>query len=469
MSRSWKRLRRHFLGWTVGAAIFGFGIGASFDAFGQACDAPGVLSCDCEGCQAFLQGAAIDCDTPMSPSYPTPAYPIESPVQPISPDGMPTPADDSSEGVMPPTAPGDQPTIPSIQDMTSAPDSPFATPNMNAATPPIGGLASSLGTTSGFGGVPDMIGDFFGSGFRYGWIGGPDGTSIGAAGGDRRVKFAENNSPFPRNRVFFNYHNFNNAVTDPNGSDLDVNRYTFGVERAFYDNLLSAELRVPFAGTLSATPESGGSTSGTEFGNITLAFKGLLHQDECRAVSAGLAVVLPTGRDYIVGGDVVDNIFRNESVHLQPFLGLYYAPRPKVFTQFFSQLDFDTQGNGVTVAGISDTLREQTLMFMDLSVGYWLHKNPRARYFRSIAPMLELHYSTSLESQGYGAFEGVSINSGSTIFIQDRRKDVLNLTGGLFFDLTQMTTVKVGAIVPLRTGFDKQFDAEFGVQVSRRY
>jgi hypothetical protein len=36
------------------------------------------------------------------------------------------------------------------------------------------------------------------------------------AGGDRRFKISENNSPFPQDRIFFNYHHFHNAVVDVN-------------------------------------------------------------------------------------------------------------------------------------------------------------------------------------------------------------------------------------------------------------
>lgn len=360
---------------------------------------------------------------------------------------------------------------------TSIPFADNLSPNANAlpesgmspAVPALGSLAASLGTSAGSSGVPDMIGDFFAVGYNYGFVG--PGATVAVAGGDRRVKFAENNSPFPRNRIFFNYNHFHNALTDANGDAASLNRYTFGLERAFWDGLLSAEVRVPFAGTISSNPVLGSDPTATEFGNVTLAFKALLLEDSASALSAGLAVVLPTGADFSIQGDIVDNLFRNEAVHLQPFVGMYYAPRPRLFTMMFTQLDFDTRGNDVAIAGISDRLRDQTLLFLDGSLGYWLHRNPSAPLVRSVAPMVELHYTTTLENQRYGAFENVRLNSGgSTIFVQDARRDVLNLTGGMFFELGSLSTLKIGAVVPLRTtGSDKLFDTELGLQFTRRY
>jgi hypothetical protein len=351
--------------------------------------------------------------------------------------------------------------------MGAAPQLTTPTPtDTDAVMPPTSMLASSLGTSAGAAGMPDMIGDFFGNGYNYAFVG-PNAT-VAVAGGDRRIKFSDNNSPFPRNRVFFNYNHFRNALTDVNGNDANLNRYTFGLERAFWDGLMSIEARGPFAGTLTTSPELGGDTTGTEFGNVSLALKGLLYARGSSALAAGVAVVLPTGEDFSIEGDIVDNVFRNEAVHLQPFVGMYFEPRPRMFTMLFGQLDFDTNGNDVTIAGITDNLTDQTLLFLDVSTGYWLYRNYQASCLRSIAPMVELHYSTTLEDQEYGVFNSGQF-SGRPIFVSDFRRDILNITGGLFFELGRMSTLKVGAAAPLRDGTDAQFDTELGVQFTRLY
>ena len=417
-------------------------------------------SCDCEGCQTFL----AECDSlpPVVPSY------VMPPVQPAPSPGYPAP-----EGSIVPGAPGAEAMDPSSITAPAPPVDQFGSDVFQPpAAPPMNSLASSLGATSGAAGIPDMIGDFFGGGYNYGFVG-ADGATVATAGGDRRLKFAENNSPFPRNRVFFNFHHFHNAVQQVGGGERNLDRYTFGLERLILDGRASLEVRVPFSNTVSASPVA--NTSGqtdTEFGNVSLAIKRMLYQDQCSALSVGLGIVFPTGSDFVISGDVVDNSFANEVVHLQPFIGYYHAPTSRLFTQFFAQMDFATSGNDVTVDGISDELEDQTLLFLDLSIGYWLHRNQCAKYLRGIAPMVELHYSTSVEDQDYGAFQGVTqfrTAGGPTLFVEDARRDVLNLTGGLFFQIGPVSSLKVGAVAPLRDGTDKLFDSEIGVQFTRRY
>ena len=444
----------------------------------------GQASCSCQGCQSFMancDSAGCQSCAPVAPGHAIPNYAAPSYPAPNYSAPYPVPGNDAGVPVQP-SAPiqssdpnygtGVTPPQESITAPTPSGDQFGADAFQQPATPPMNSLASSLGATSGAAGIPDMIGDFFGGGYNYGFIG--DGATVGVAGGDRRLKFAENNSPFPRNRIFFNYHHFHNAVRDVRGTDRNLDRYTFGLERLILDGRSSLEVRVPFSNTVSAGQDAFiGSTTDTEFGNLSLAVKRMLYQDQCSALSIGLGIVFPTGDDFQIVGDVVDNRFANDSVHLQPFIGYYHAPSRRCFTQFFAQLDFDTDGNDVTIAGISDNLQDQTLLFLDMSVGYWAYRNRCARYLRGIAPMIELHYSTSLDDQEYGAFEGVTLSGqtglGPTLFVEDARRDVLNLTGGLFFELGSKASLKIGAVAPLRTGSDKLFDSEIGVQLSRRY
>src|SRR5690606_114954 len=97
-------------------------------------------------------------------------------------------------------------------------------------------------------------------------------------GGDRRFKYAENNSPFLMNRTFFTYNHFHNAVIDVNGVDQAVDRYMFGIERVVTP-VTSLELRVPLAGGLDAVQVLGSSdTEALEFGNMSLSFKRMLRR-----------------------------------------------------------------------------------------------------------------------------------------------------------------------------------------------
>lgn len=244
-----------------------------------------------------------------------------------------------------------------------------------------------------------------------------------------------------------------------------------GVEKTLLNDLYSVELRIPFAHGLRSSQDISVSTRGnndltdTEFGNLSMAVKRLVCRNRCSTVSVGLGTVLPTGDDGVVSDTARPVVkFENDSIHLQPFLGVYHAPRPRLFTQFFTQLDFDTSGNKVTGFGTTSELRDQTLLFLDYSVGYWAYRCHNRCYFRSLAPMLELHYSTTLEDQDYGSF------TGSSVFVEDSRRDSLNITGGLYIELGPMSSLKIAAVAPLRKrDSDRMFDSEFGIQFARRY
>jgi len=264
-------------------------------------------------------------------------------------------------------------------------------------------------------------------------------------------------------------------VLDTSAREQDIDRYLFGLEKALLNDNVSLELRIPLVGGLDATQVLGGDdTRDTEFGNLALAVKALLLRRSNAAVGGGLAIVFPTGPDsQVTDGSTMWMEFQNESLHLQPFIGSYWAPNDRVFHQFLFQLDFDASGSDVIVPAFSPLsvnrsddevamLYDQTLMYVDYQFGYWLHRRSTG-IVRGIAPLVELHYTTTLESVDFESYE----NRG--MFLEDRRRDVLNLTGGVFFQFGQQTSLKVAGVVPLRDGSDKLFDSEFGVQVVRNY
>lgn len=365
-------------------------------------------------------------------------------------------------------AEGDQ--VPSDPSQSLMPSEPGQAP-VSADTPAISpeaaaSLTSMASAPSGLSGTPSMIGDFFGGGYQLSLFGQPN---VATAGGDRRVKYSENNSPFPQDRVFFNYHHFHNAVQDVRATDQDVNRFTFGIERTFGDGFYSWELRIPFAGGLDATQDTADpDPTAVEFGNISLALKRLLYRNRCFAVATGLGIIFPTGDDFeVIDGSFNSVAFRfdNDAVHLQPFLGVFYQRHPRLFHQFFVQADFDANGNDVVgIGGETGVLQDPALLFLDYSAGYWLYRNPcSGRYITGLAPMIELHYSTTMQDQDFGPAQ----LQGQ--FIQDFRRDVLHLTAGLFFQLGNRSSLRVAGIAPLRDGSDRFFDSEFGVQFVRGF
>ncbi len=329
--------------------------------------------------------------------------------------------------------------------------------------------------------VPEMFGDFFGGGSITTAIAIPAGTgtaTLPTAGGARRSKIAENNKPFPQDRVFFMYNHFHNALeTELTGSllgagpapdDFSVDRYTFGFEKTFCEGTWSAELRVPFTGRF-AEETTGFEVDGGKWGNLSVVLKRLLYASECAAVAGGMAIDFPTGSD--VDGTIGADSFSldNDAYHLMPYVGFMSLPDDRAFVQGFVQLDVPLNGNRVEVvpAAGSGRLDEQTLLFFDISGGYWVYRNDCGSGLTGLAPIVELHYTTTLEDT-----DSVAFATGAATYDfanAANRLDVLNLTLGLHAQFGQGLNVRVGAVFPLRNDDDKIFDAELQVSVNWRY
>ena len=55
------------------------------------------------------------------------------------------------------------------------------------------------------------------------------------------MKIGDDTSPLPVDRVFFDYNHFHNALLTANGQDISLNRYTFGLEKTYFDGMTSVE------------------------------------------------------------------------------------------------------------------------------------------------------------------------------------------------------------------------------------
>ncbi len=208
-------------------------------------------------------------------------------------------------------------------------------------------------------------------------------------------------------------------------------------------------------------------------------------QGDAWGVSGGLGVIFPTadGLDvsFANGGTLV--AIDNEAYHLQPFLGGYYAPNERFFTQAFFQLDFDANGNPVALnpdgAGLREagTLNDSTFLFLDWSIGYWLIRGDQApvlpvssfhedgqitqqNHQLGLAPTLELHYASSLDS-------AESVSAGS-LQVGNFADDVETLTMvlGAHVEIGENTNIGLGYATPL-TGGNEPFDGAFRLTVNQ--
>ena len=183
---------------------------------------------------------------------------------------------------------------------------------------------------------------------------------------------------------------------------------------------------------------------------------------------AAVSPTAPTGRITDPSGFGFELlVIQNNAWHIQPFFGwLWTPPEPRFFVELFGELDFETFGNVVS-APDPITLRtttvgrynDQALALMDLKLGYWLYRDPEARWVTGIVPTAELHYTTTLQNSD-------SVAGVSNPF---NRMDIIDLTGGIHVLLGQMSTLTVAGAIPLTRNENKMFDAEFFVQFDRRF
>jgi len=286
-----------------------------------------------------------------------------------------------------------------------------------------------------------------------------------------RVRLQDNNSPLPQNRIFFDYNFFYNVPFTTEG--VNVNRFSPGIEKTFWNGMASFEIRLPMAITLNSNIISDlpSDVSNYEFGNIALSTKFLLTSTENTALAVGLGVSLPTADDLDIGlADGTDLLsIQNQSPHILPYLAFLYAPNySDFFAQAFLTFDFDTRGSpvyaNVNGLGLNEigTWQDQNLITLSFSAGSWLYenRNPCSRVNR-IGWSAELHYTSTLN-------DADSVSAGSfTVGDPDADLSLLNGTIGGHVRLRK-TTFTVGYSVPL-TSSDRVFDGELRFFANRAF
>jgi hypothetical protein len=364
----------------------------------------------------------------------------------------------------------------------TGPEAPSETP-VESAIPPSNALASNYGSTSGpLSSAPNMIGDFFGgAGVTYY----SDGVNIGSAplpgNSVSRFKMAENTSPLPQDRIYFDFSSFTNVPLL--NAPSSVNSYAFGFEKTFFDGIASVELRAPMATTVSNdiyfNNPTATSTATGEFGNMALAFKTLLLRREKFLLSGGLALTLPTAQNsYIFANQfgvtqTPSLLIENQSVHLMPFFGGIWTPNDRWFGIGYLQVDVD--GNGNAISGFDPFVSvpteeaigryyDTTFLYADLGVGYWAKRsNDHHKMFTGLAYVLEFHFNQSL--QGQQVLNSPNFQIGTPA----ENVSFTDMTVGAHLELYKLTTITASIITPLTSDGDRQFDSQFRLFVNRRF
>ncbi len=357
---------------------------------------------------------------------------------------------------------------------TTTPDFPTTPPTGTPGTtdPGLGDLATSafgagLGGNEGGTGisVPGLIGDMGPTFYRAPSAAqvlapvdgvpqpppppGPGARALPAA--VRTIKFAENQSPIPRDRFFYNFNYYSEVGQSINEAlgipfrDIEVYRHIFGIEKTYLQGRGSFGLRFPID-TISANIAPGVAQSSsnladttTAVGNLQVFLKHILAQDPSWGLlSVGVQVSTPTGPDEFGGARFVDPL--NPTL-IQPFLG-YYFSRDRFFMQGFTSLETPT----------SD--RAPTFLFNDIGFGYRMYQStfPK-RGITSLVPTFEVHVNNPLTHRE--AFL-LSDPAGSA--------DNVNLTYGLNMGVGRRTVLTGGFIHPV-TG-PRPFDYEIAFLVN---
>jgi hypothetical protein len=340
--------------------------------------------------------------------------------------------------------------------------------------------------------IPDMFGDSFARGgvltaTNLTLPAVTNSSDVLLAGGSRGLKVGEHNKALPQDRVYFVYNHFHNATSTEIVSPLvppttvysataPIDRYTLGFEKRFADDLWSVEMRMPFTGDLDLSDSLGvAENHGGQYGNLSLILKRLLYYDAATSIVAGLGVETPTGSDFFSRTANVNYTVSNDAVHLHPYVGMLHAPCDCVFYHGFIQLDVPTHGNLVTfdaAGGPSGTLgryNDQTLLYIDAGVGYWLYRDPCACTLTGLATLLEVHYTDTLTNTDVVSGSAGSPDQTFRIANPAGWMNVVNLTAAVHAQLANTTNLRIGGVFPLTQGNDRFFDAEVTVQVIRQF
>jgi hypothetical protein len=260
-----------------------------------------------------------------------------------------------------------------------------------------------------------------------------------------------------------------------------IDRYTMGFEKTFFNAMTSVEIRMPFTGSFDATLP-GLSVSNGNVGNMAVILKGLLYRGQNLGIGAGMGIDTPTGSSTTARLGTTNLRFQNDAVHLLPYVGFLYSPGDPqwgwgngLFMTGFLQFDAATNGNAVQFVDPNNGMRtglgkfnEQDLLFVDLSVGYWLYRNPDAERWTGLAVVNELHYTTSVQDPDLVA--GTAGGAGAVITNTSNRFDVMNYTIAVQALMFDASSLRVGGVFPLGSRQDQRFfDAELQVQFNRRF
>ena len=385
--------------------------------------------------------------------------------------GQPTPPSSMSQSQPPApiVSPGEAGSTPSAQPTPAIPD--LTSPSINL---PEGrftsnnaidtrGLLANGRTGSPLSGPLNTIGDFFapgGSEIRIFEFQQSDSTTpLVAAPGSQfgRIKFADQNSPLPRDRFFFDYGLFHNARVSTDRPD--VHRFVPGFEKTFLEKDCSIEIRVPMGVSLNSTQSQGAiGSEGAVFGDLGISLKALLLQRGNFLLTGGLSVQTPTSKDFVFNRFDGSESLRiaNKQVRLLPYVATLRTNGDWTW-QNWMQYDFAANSNDVFFDGQRvGTLQEQNYLNLTSSLSKWMFRDVQSETGWALTG--EVHYNTTISESS--VLTAPEFTAGTPGF----KADIVNLTFGSTYVIgkTAFTTAYGTPITQ-----DRGFDGEFRLLVNR--
>lgn len=254
----------------------------------------------------------------------------------------------------------------------------------------------------------------------------------------RGFKIADNQSPFPQDRIYYSFNYFNdvnqhlNRVFETPYDNLRVYRNVFGVEKTFAQGNGSIGFRLPLNTAMAQSRVGQLSNQGgnsTALGDLTPYLKYVVAFDPVRnnLVSVGIAVTPPTGPSTFANAPFLRQTPRSyHTTTIQPFMG-YYLTFGRFFLQGFEALD------------VPQNYNLPTMIYSDIGLGYMLYQDRSpGRWLTAVVPTFELHVSTPINHRDpYSLFD-----KGGT-------PDVVNLTSGVNFEIMTNSVVTFGVATPV--------------------
>jgi hypothetical protein len=322
------------------------------------------------------------------------------------------------------------------------------------------------------------------------------------------INWAENGTITPQDRVFLDYRHFdavgsvelislkapdathqNAYYSQQQFSPLSVDRYCLGVEKTFRDGLWSVEVRLPFESKAAAAQTFGpGEPLADDFaiGNVGLALKRYLVRSDRWTITGGLGLQLPTAPPtdltykthfgmiwyqlFVEFDETLRVQQANETVWLNPFLGVCYDGHGPLFAQGMFQLCVPLNQSSATVTtdvpngriSFFDeelfnfnttpiherariTMAFEPLFRANVDLGCWLYQNSSGRV-NWLAALLEVNNTNTI---------GTRYSS-----------NIVNLGPQLAMGIGK-TKLDAGMLVPV-TG-DQAYKSEFVFRVNRRF